>query len=321
MPRFSILRPLSIALVGLFLLAASMACQKAYKAPIDTLQKSTVEATKAITTYYTTLNQQERDLYFLTLLVNPGKRVEEVDAQGKPTPLMTDAFDPAAIQARIALMGQLATYAAQLSALAGNESPKELRTNLMALGSNLTNVQTTFADLARNHGDTQATPYLSPIATLIAVVGETALTKRRDKAIEKAILIGEVPINQILDFLTKDLDRYVLLAQKTGDDQKLTQLMVAYNSIANRKALPHDELKKRLDEIQRAAEQLRLTRANRPSDVLRSLKKAHVALVGVAKKNATFQQFQTAALAYETQVGLFLEAAQRLNELHKVDHP
>ncbi len=191
----------------------------------------------------------------------------------------------------------------------------------MALGSSLTNVQTTFADLARNHDDTQATPYLSPIATLIAVVGEAALTKRRDKAIERAIFIGEAPINQILDFLTKDLDRYVLLAQKTGDDQKLTQLMVAYNSIANRKALPHDELKKRLEEIQRAAEQLRLTRANRPSDVLRALKKAHVALVGVAKKTVTLQQFQTAALAYETQVDLFLGAAQRINELHKADHP
>ncbi len=118
MSRSSILRPLSVALVC-FLLTASTACQKDYKAPIDTLQKSTVEATKAITTYYTTLNQQERDLYFLTLLVNPGKRVEEVDAQGKATPLLADTFDPAAIQARIALMGQLAAYADQLVGTGG----------------------------------------------------------------------------------------------------------------------------------------------------------------------------------------------------------
>jgi hypothetical protein len=97
--------------------------------------------------------------------------------------------------------------------------------------------------------------------------------------------------------------------------------MVAYNSMANRKALPHDELKKRLDVIQRAAEQLRLTRTNRPSDVLRALKKAHIALVGVAKKAATFQEFQSSVLAYETQVDLFLKAAQRINELRKADHP
>ncbi|WP_375444670.1 hypothetical protein [uncultured Fibrella sp.] len=320
MPRLYLPRPLHLALFCV-LLAALPACQRAYKAPIDTLQKSTADATRAITTYYTALNQQERDLYFLTLLLNPNERVEEVTAQGKETPLLADSFDPVAIQARIALITQLATYADRLSALAGNEAPKELRTSLMALGSSLANVQTTFADLARNRADEQATAYISPLSTLIAVVGEAALIKRRDKAIQKAILDGEAPINQILDFLTKDLNKYVFLAQKTGDDQKLTQLMVAYNTLANRKAIPRDELKKRLDEIQRAAEQLRLTRTNRPSDVLRVLKKAHVALVGVAKSTTTFQQFQTSVLAYETQVDLFLKAAQRINELRKADHP
>lgn len=320
MTRFHLFRYVRSTLVCL-LLTASLACQQAYKAPIETLQKSTAEATTAITTYYKALNQQERDLYFLTLLLNPGQPVEEVTAQGKETPLMADTFDLAAIQARIALMGQLAAYADQLSALAGNDSPKQLRTNLMALGTNLENAQTTFADLARNRADEQATAYLSPIATLIALVGEVTLTKRRDKAVRQAILRGETPISQILDFLTKDLDRYVFLAQKTGDDQKLTQLMVAYNGLSNRKALPRDELKKRLDEIQRAAEQLRLTRTNRPSDVLRALKKAHTALVGLAKQTTTFAQFQSSVLAYETQVDLFLKAAQRITELRKADHP
>ncbi|ARK13167.1 hypothetical protein A6C57_24085 [Fibrella sp. ES10-3-2-2] len=320
MSRSHPLRPLRAVFVG-FLLVASAACQRAYKAPIDTLQKSTTEATKAISTYYTALNQQERDLYFLTLLLNPAERVEEVNARGKETPLLADSFDPVAVQARISLMSQLSAYADQLSALAGNEAPKELRTSLIALGSNLENVQTTFAELANNRADDQAKAYLSPLSTLIGVVGEAALIKRRERAIKQAIIQGEGPINQILDFLTKDLDRYVFLAQKTGDDQKLTQLLVAYNALANRKALPRDELKKRLDEIQRAAEQLRLTRTNRPSDVLRSLKKAHLALVGVAKRTTTFQQFQASVLAYETQVDLFLKAAQRINELRKIDHP
>ena len=85
--------------------------------------------------------------------------------------------------------------------------------------------------------------------------------------------------------------------------------------------MPHEELKKRLDEIQRAAEQLRLTRTNRPSDVLRALRKAHVALVGVAKQTSTLDEFDTTVLAYETQVDLFLKAAQRINELRKADHP
>ncbi|MEZ0539733.1 hypothetical protein [Fibrella arboris] len=313
-------RPLRLVLFC-FLFIGSVACQRAYKAPIDTLQKNTVAATKAITAYYTALNQQERDLYFLTLLLNPGQRVEEVDAQGKETPLLLDSFDPVAIQARIALMAQLSAYADQLSALAGTDSPQQLRTDLMALGSNLESMQAQFAELARNRADDQATAYLSPIATLIAVVGEAALINKREKALKQAILQGEAPINQLLDFLTKDLDKYVFLAQKTGDDQKLAQLMVAYNGMANRKAIPRDELKKRLDEIQRAAEQLRLTRTNRPSDVLRALKKAHVALVGVARQTTTFQQFQAAALAYETQVDLFLKAAQRINELRKADHP
>ncbi|MBO0939481.1 hypothetical protein J2I47_23225 [Fibrella sp. HMF5335] len=303
------------------LLLSIAACQRAYKAPIEQLQKSTAAATTAISTYYNALNQQERDLYFLTLLLNPGQRVEEVNAQGKETPLMADAFDPAAVQARIALLAQLSLYADNLSALAGNEAPKQLRTNMAALGSSLGAIQTTFADLQRQRADEQAAAYVSPIGTLIGIVGEAALANQRDKAVRQAILQGEAPINQLLDFLTKDLDRYVFLAQKTGDDQKLTQLMVAYNNLANRKAMPHEELKKRLAEIQRAAEQLRLTRTNHPSDVLRALKKAHVALIGVAKQTSTFEQFQSTVFAYEAQVDTFLKAAQRINELRKADHP
>ena len=297
------------------------ACQRAYKAPIEQLQKSTIEATKAISTYYNALNQYERDLYFLTLLLNPGQRVEEVDAQGKETALMADTFDPAAVQARVALLTQLSLYADNLSALAGNEAPKQLRTSLAALGTSLGAVQSTFADLQHQRADEQAAAYLSPIGTLIGIIGEVSLASQRDKAVRQAILQGEAPINQLLDFLTKDLDRYVFLAQKTGDDQKLTQLMVAYNNLANRKATPHEELKKRLDEIQRAAEQLRLTRTNHPSDVLRALKKAHVALVGVAKQTTTFEQFKTTIAAYETQVETFVKAAQRINDLRKADHP
>ena len=319
MPRIPY-RLYQLALVCL-LLATPMACQQTYKAPIETLQKSTAEATTAISTYYNALNQYERDLYFLTLLLNPGQRVEEVDAQGKETPLMTDAFDPAAVQARIALLGQLALYADGLSALAGNEAPKQVRTNLAALGSSLGAVQTTFADLQHQRADEQAAAYLSPIGTLLGIIGEVALTSQRDKAVRHAIFEGEAPINQLLDFLTKDLDRYVFLAQKTGDDQKLTQLMVAYNNLANRKTIPHEELKKRLTEIQRATEQLRLTRTNHPSDVLRALKKVHVALVGVAKQTSTFEQFQTTIAVYETQVDAFMKATQRINELRKADHP
>ena len=315
-----LLRTPSFLLIILLLVWVS-ACQRAYKAPIEQLQKSTAEATRAISTYYNALNQQERDLYFLTLLLNPGQRVEEVNAQGKETPLMADAFDPAAVQARIALLSQLALYADNLSALAGNDAPKTIRTGLAALGSSLGSVQATFAELSRNRADEQAAAYLSPIGTLMGIVGETILSNQRDKAVQAAIFQGEVPINQLLDFLTKDLDRYVFLAQQTGDDQKLTQLMVAYNNLANRKAMPHEELRKRLDEIQHAAEQLRLTRTNHPSDVLRALKKAHAALVGVAKQTTTFEQFQTTIMAYETQVDTFVKAAQRINELRKLDHP
>lgn len=317
----SLRKPAWLVLIGVWLAVAPVGCQRAYKVPIAQLQKSTAEATAAITTYYNALNQRERDLYFLTLLLNPSQRVEEVDAGGKETPLLKDPFDPAAVQARIALLGQLATYADRLSALAGNEAPATMRSSLIALGSSLETSQNLFAELARNRADQSATAYLTPLSSLIAVVGEIAMTNQRDKAVRQAIFEGETPINRLLDFLTQDLDKYVFLAQKTGDDQRLTQLMDAYNNSTNRRQLSRDELKKRLDEIQRAAEQLRLTRTNRPSDVLRALRKAHVALVGVAKQTTTFEEFRTTVLAYEQQVDLFAAAVQRINELRKADNP
>jgi hypothetical protein len=94
------IRSFLLALLVVFVIAA---CNQGndFKASIADFQLSTDIATAAIKTYYTELNQYERDLYLQERLLNDSLRIAIKDRSGKPTPLLIPPFDPAAIQGRV----------------------------------------------------------------------------------------------------------------------------------------------------------------------------------------------------------------------------
>lgn len=267
-----------LALLAAFILTA---CNRGsdFKASIAHFQNSTETATAAIRTYYTELNNYERDLYLQERLLNDSLRVAIRDRSGKPTPLLIPPFDPAAIQGRVDLLKQIAVYGQQLAALAGNEAPAQTKKNLKALSEDLTELSTRFEALSKQT-DLEAGKYVGPITTLLAIVSKPLLEKKRAVAVRAAIREGQGPIDAILNFLEQDLGKYVESTRNTGQRLELAEWVNYYNRHLGKLNLQQRQLV--LDHIKLAALELDLVKHSQPADVVRELKKAHAALVTYA---------------------------------------
>ena len=294
-------------------------CKRNAKEPIERFQKSTTLATTAISSYYNELNPYERNLYLQDVLLDPKKEVLRKGQDGKPTALLKEPFDPRSVQARIALIKQLARYAERLSVLAGNDAPERFSSSVTSLAGSLTTLHGTFSSLSTTAtiADASARDYLGPISTLVGVLGNVILEKRRDAAVRTAILNGEAPITQILDFLKADLDKYVKSTRLSGDDQKLANLEKVYN--LNKSTFSLEQRRELLKELAEAAEELKITRSSKPSDVMIAMRETHKALVVAAKDPSpvNISSVMSALEAYEDRVQTLIDAVIQLKENHK----
>ena len=314
----------AILLLG-FAIIATACHEEKLKQPITNFQKNTETAATAISSYYTELNHLERDLYFQDQLLNPHWQVLFKDSIGKPTPLLSDPFDPNSIQARIALIRQIAAYAEKLSVLAGHEGPGRLQTNAAELTTSFVKLGGRFNELGNSSdsADQDAKDYAGPISAIVGIIGQVIIEEEREKALKPAIRKGEKPITEILSFLERDLKKYVESTRRTGHKQKLAQLVSAYNNNAARDTLPLEQRKKMLDQIRQAAEEVRIISVSQPADVIRGMKGVHQELVKAAHAptSTNLGAVMSALEEYDDKVEDLVEAAIKLRELRKGETP
>ena len=322
--RLNLRRGMQAILLG-FAVIATGCHEEKLKEPITHFQKSTETAATAISSYYTELNQLERDLYFQDQLLNPHWQVLHTDSTGKPTPLLSDPFDPNSIQARIALIRQIAAYGGKLSVLAGDAAPDRLQTNATELTTSLMKLGGRFNELGNSSdsADKEAKDYVGPISAIVGIIGQVIIEEEREKALKPAIRQGEKPITEILDFLERDLKKYVESTRRTGHKQKLAQLVSAYNNNVARDTLPLEQRKKMLDQIRQAAEEVRIISVSQPAEVVKGMREVHQELVKAAHApTATNLGAVMSALeAYEDQVKQLVDTVIKLRELRKGETP
>jgi hypothetical protein len=302
-------------LLFIWLLFLQSCTQSDYKKPVDDFQKSTDQAATAINTLYLGLNTLERDLYFQDLLLTPSTAVAATNA-GKPTLLLSDQFSSEGLAARTRLIQQLADYAHNLSKLAGNDAPAQFKSNITKLGTSLGDLQQTFQNLSKS-GDKEASKYIAPLTTIVGIIGQEAVKKKQESALENAVLTGEAPINNLLGFLMTDLDNYVTTTQITGVQGKLAGLVVAYNT--DRSKLSFEQRQQRLEAIRTAADAYRVVQQRKTSNVILGMKKTHEALVKAVKSKSqkNLGELLAAMESYESDVRELVEAVSELQTLLK----
>jgi hypothetical protein len=308
------MKRLKVSIGLVCILALSSACvTNRFSKPISTYQKSVDASIGVIGKYYDGMNSYERRLYLQGILLNPKEEVLFTDAQGKLTPLAGRIFSPESVKARLDALALINLYAKRLADLAGSDAPTKFAENTKVLSDNLVNLSGTFSTLAGAGADKTASKFITPIGSLVGLVGQIYLQEKRDAALKAAIEQGDPVVTQILDLIKDDLVGVISPQILTGAKQLLADRVNSYNQ--NRTTMSSEERRKALDEIAAAAQEYDATILFNPANLLQAMKEAHQALVKFARAPKEPKTFSDLVAALETFAGRAETAAQAIHQL------
>lgn len=332
-------RCLSVTVTLLFLALNGSGCVTAnFKEPITAFQQSIDTANITIGTYYTELNQFERELYLEERLladIDDDKKKEVMMYEGgKPTPILGQTFSAESIKARTDAIALLGIYSRRLAELAGSDSPTRFAKGTKVLGENLAQLENTFKSLSKSNDSTASKPndstalsYTEPIRTIVSVVGQMFLESRRDEALTAAIQKGAQPVREVLDLLENDLVNIIAPLQRTGTMQILADSINYYNRLIKMneyKAMNpqqrYQARQKALDDIRRAAERYEIALTFNPSGLVHGMKEAHEALVKYAqsdRKPENLAELVSAMEVFDNRVRQIAVAVLQLRDLRE----
>lgn len=294
--------PASLRLLCLSLLTIQGGCVTAnFSKPIASFQQSVNTSTVAIGKYFSNLNNFERQYYLETLAYN-GHAVEDIDKNGKPTPLLHATFSPEALKARMNSLALIGIYAHRLTEAAGSKSGTALQTNTKALGDQLNTLQDTFSALASG-GDPTAKNYEGPISALIGSIGKMYINSERDAAIREAIDKGGPAVDTILNLLQIDFQTVVKPLTQTSLGIELSDMVQYYNM--NRKHQNFSQRMAALQLIEKKADAYQAAVMGQPTALIRAIRTANHALLKYAQQPNTphsFSQFVSAMSTLQQQV-------------------
>lgn len=263
---------------------------------ITEFNKSVQTGTEAITAYYSSVNDQELQLYLLILELNPNCEVGDkinyncLDPNFRPSLGQKDFFDSPlkqlpfpleSIQTRVSLLKELADYSKSIASLAGDDSAEKFQGNIKTLQTRLSGLENKFRELEERKSNlpdsTISNRYLRPISTIIGVLGKIAIQEAQWKEIRKSIIEAEEPVNTVLTSIADDLDTYALPLKTLGADAQYSLIINYYNN--NRLKFNQQERTSILSKIIDYKSAFDLAVINRPSEIPNSLKEAHKSLV------------------------------------------
>jgi hypothetical protein len=265
--------------------------------------QSVQTGTEEIDAYYTILNDQQLKLYLMTLELNPkcevGDRINynclDPNWQGQggtwyDSPLKKLPIPLESIQARTSLLQELAAYSTSLAALAGDDSPEKFKGNITTLKDRLISLEKKFQKLQDNSKDnppdsTINERYLTPISTIIGILGKIILQEAQWNEIRNSIKEAEEPVNTVLDAVAADLDTYGYPIAVTGADARYSLLLQYYNE--NRSQFTQEKRAAFLTKILEYKTAYDLAVITKPSKIPNDLKAAHTSLVDIAKSDGS----------------------------------
>lgn len=321
-------------LILLAVCLASIGCgDKQFVEQIAKFEAGINDTTTAVAVYYSELNTFEREIYLQEVWLDKKKQVgtsEVVGGKIVRTPLAGQVFSAESIKARIDAIQALGKYGSSLAKLAGTQAPAEFAAASKTAGENINGLVGTFRELSKpEKSDATAEAYVGPfgaIATIVGVIGQLVLEKKRDEALTKAVKEGAPQVRTIISLLEKDMKDVISPLRSTGTHQLLAGLVDRYNK--NTKCLADgspgclndDQRKKLLDEIRIAQVRYETAVAFNPSDLLSSLQKAHEALVEYAESGRKIQnltQLVEALTVFRERAAIVAEAVLQLRELRR----
>lgn len=273
---------------------------------ITDFNKSVQTGTEAITVYYSSVNDQELQLYSLILELSPNCEVGDkinyncLDPNFHPSgnqkdffdsPLKQPPFPVESIQVRVSLLKELADYSQQLASLAGDSSAAKFQGNITTLQTRLSELEKKFQELQDRKSNlpdsTISKRYIGPLSTIIGILRKIAIQEAQWKKIRKSIIEAEEPVNTVLTSVADDLDTYALPLKILDADAQYSLLINYYNQ--NRSHFAQQERAAIISKIVTYKTSFDLAAINKPSKLPNDLKNAHKSLVKLAKSDGSIK--------------------------------
>ena len=262
---------------------------------VDEFQSSVRAGAEATMLYFKEVNTQNRRLYYMLLSLYPACVAgSELDTscgafgtEPGESPLKISQIPEDSLNARISLLNALASYAKALGDLASDSSPENFAKGIQEVETNFGGLNTQFEKLA---GRTSAidsnidSKYITPISTIVKILGSEYLASRKWSAVRTAILEARPQVEVLLTSLERDLTvaNYIV---PVSERRARSNLISYYN--ANRGKLSLDQRKSLLSDIEKARINYEAFSANDPAEVIKLMRKAHDKLVSVAADGGT----------------------------------
>lgn len=290
------------------LLLASCGNRETLLAEINDFNKSVQVGSESIAAYYSSINEQELQLYMLILELNPNCEASIninyncLDPKFQPpgrqednfaSPLKQPAIPLESIQVRISLLKEIADYSKSLGALAGDNSAEKFQGTIKTLQSRLSSLENKFRQLEKSDSKSTSTDvnisnrYINPITTIIGILGKTSIQEAKWSEIRKSIVEADEPIGKVLTAVADDLDTYASPLTIIAAKKRYIVLINYYN--LNRFKLNQAERASVLAKIVNYKKSYDLVSANKPSQIPNDILSAHKILVKLAKSDGSIR--------------------------------
>ena len=301
------------------------------------LNAGTQQSVSALRSFYESMNDFERDFYFITLRFRPTKEMVEKEKLKMSIPAilattegggekeivvvketgLIQAYSDADIQARIGALKALGEYTAVLAKLASSDAPAKFQTEMMELKDNMNGISSHISQLS-GKDSTAFTNYAGPISELAGIVGKHWLKVRKKKDLMESVKVGAPKVSALLDSLDTDLSNVVTGIDSVRKQQILDYYIQYYNKNFRTTNADSDEAvslvtsgtrKQFLDEAKEAAKRLQLVDSFKPRELVAAMRKAHMHVLQLANGEKSDEDAMSDLLA---DLSTFMSEAERI---------
>lgn len=297
-----------------------------YKKPITKFRDASAVTVEGARVYISELNKVEREKYI----------VEQVAKKSQIVPddmTKRQVFSEEGLQARMDALDALSNYGDLLYKLANSDAPEKITAQAKSLKGALEGLSGTVGGLT---GDTDGDfkNAVGPATAILGIVLELIVQSKIKEGLDKAILNGEVPINNLISVIGEDL-RSAYVGQKRRFSRERLALIDAYNEVflihkaeiergaqadQNKLLALSEKMKAKAAEIRDFENKWETLGNANPLQPLTAMAKAHSALINFAKSKQKIGDFQSLVDSVEffairaEQFGTAVRALRELSE-------
>jgi hypothetical protein len=302
---------LSVTAALLIAIISATACgPSGYQEPIGKFQAASSVVIASTRLYVSELNKVERDHYVSRKL----SRRQKIDLKQVEA---VQVFNQEGLKARLDALDQLAKYGELLSKLAKSDAPEKIQAEANDLGDELKNLSDTVHGLTG--GDNA--DFKGAVSAVTAVVGQVLIfivERRIERALDKAIRDGELPVNRLIAVIRNDIHLAYVRQRNAVSDARQANVREFNTELDKGNQADPDRLKALADNIRVSEDRWETLATANPGDGLDAMAKAHSALIEYAKsahKVKDLASLVSAMEAFAARAAAVGKSVQTLKEL------